>query len=168
MIWRWRQWHWDIRSVIHIDRTAMVEEGMQDCDNNFAYPWSWWIFNGTTISSILITASIKYPIGDIITGSVWVWHYELMALQCDIHTAMRDNVIWCTESFESCALYLWILHLKEWYICKMVCIFCDIHINNIVLSSFVFSLQYLHHKKLKQNKSTCNWHFGKCPGYNFV
>ena len=44
----------------------------------------------------------------------------------------------------------------------MVCIFCDIHINNIVLSSFVFSLEYLHHKKLKQNKSTCNWHFVKC------
>ncbi|KAK2166697.1 hypothetical protein NP493_1309g01001 [Ridgeia piscesae] len=29
----------------------------------------------------------------------------------------------------------------------MVCIFCDIHINNNVLSSFVFSLQYLCHKK---------------------
>ncbi|KAK2154032.1 hypothetical protein NP493_2233g00012 [Ridgeia piscesae] len=42
----------------------------------------------------------------------------------------------------------------------MVCIFCDIHINNNVLSSFVFSLQYLCQKK-PQNKSTYNWHFGK-------
>ena len=70
-----------------------------------------------------------------------------MALQCDIHTAMRDNVIWCTGYFERCVRYLWILHLKEWYIGKMVWIFCDIHINNNVLSSFVFSLQYLYHKK---------------------
>ena len=122
-----------------------LEEGMQDCDDNFAYPWSWWIFNGRTILSVLIAASLKYRIGDKITGSVWVWHYELMALQCDIRTAMRDNIIWCTGSFESCVRYLWILHLKEWYICMMVCIFCNIHINNNVLSSFVFSLQYLHH-----------------------
>ncbi|KAK2179716.1 hypothetical protein NP493_476g03012 [Ridgeia piscesae] len=41
----------------------------------------------------------------------------------------------------------------------MVCIFCDIHIKN-VLSSFVFSLQYLCHKK-PQNKSTYNWLFRK-------
>ncbi|KAK2167318.1 hypothetical protein NP493_1279g00017 [Ridgeia piscesae] len=34
----------------------------------------------------------------------------------------------------------------------MVCIFCDIHINNNVLSSFVFCLQYLHHK----NKNRIN------------
>ncbi|KAK2180045.1 hypothetical protein NP493_460g02031 [Ridgeia piscesae] len=34
----------------------------------------------------------------------------------------------------------------------MVCIFCDIHINNNVLSSFVFSLQYLCHKKHRINK----------------
>ncbi|KAK2172468.1 hypothetical protein NP493_961g01002 [Ridgeia piscesae] len=38
----------------------------------------------------------------------------------------------------------------------MVCIFCDIHINNNFLSSFVFSLQYLCQKK-PQNKSTYNW-----------
>ena len=144
-----------------------VEEGMQDCDDNFAYPWSWWIFTGTIISYVLIAALMKYRIGDMITGSVWVWHYKLKALQCDIHTAMRDNVIWCTGSFERCAWYLWILHPKEWYICKMVCIFCDIHINNNVLSSFVFSLQYLCHTK-PQNKSTYNWHFGKCSGSNFV
>ncbi|KAK2147208.1 hypothetical protein NP493_3493g00000 [Ridgeia piscesae] len=45
----------------------------------------------------------------------------------------------------------------------MVCIFCKF----FVLSSFVFSLQYLCHKK-PQNKSTYNWHFGKCSGSNFV
>ena len=34
----------------------------------------------------------------------------------------------------------------------MVCIFCDIHINNNVLSSFVFSLQYLCHKNHRINQ----------------
>ncbi|KAK2180399.1 hypothetical protein NP493_445g04032 [Ridgeia piscesae] len=42
----------------------------------------------------------------------------------------------------------------------MVCIFCENNINNNVLSAFVFSLQYLCHKK-PHNKSTYNWDFGE-------
>ena len=148
MIWRWlsETVTFEVSSTL-TGLSWSVWEGLQDCDDNFAYPWAWWIFNSDSISSVLIAASIKYGIGDIIAGSVWVLTLRVVGVamwlpychegQCNI----VQSILW-----ELCSVFVKILHLKELYICKMVCIFCDIHINNNVLSSFVFSLQYLHHK----------------------